>query len=186
MLPIILAIRDENDRDFVESIYLKYGKQLVYEAKKKIHNEIDVEDCVQDVFVVLIDKLQEFQNMTVLHQRNFLRKCCRTIATNKYNRNKSRFERELLILDDADAFFDAVDDSQNVLNDIIERENLEKLIELIENMNPLYGDVLYFRYFLGYDLMQIAKILGISYDLVKMRVSRAKKLLEEAITGVKR
>ena len=184
MLPIILAIRDENDRDFVKSIYLKYGKQLVYEARKKIQNEIDVEDCVQDVIVILIDKLQMFREMTEMHQKNFLRKCCRSIAINKYNRDKSRSERELLIINDDSVFFEAVDESENILADIISRENVEKLTELIENMDPKYGDILYLKYFLGYDLMQIAKMLDISYELVKARISRAKKLLEKAMEEV--
>lgn len=83
ILPIILAIRDEDDRNFVAEVYTKHTKQLQAVAKYYLENKLDVEDCVQDVFIVLIDRVEDFRYWDELRQLGFLTKSCRFIAINK-------------------------------------------------------------------------------------------------------
>lgn len=59
MLPFILTIRDESDRSLVEDVYLKYGRKIYCIAGNYLKDDRDIEDCVQDVFVMLIDHLEE-------------------------------------------------------------------------------------------------------------------------------
>ena len=49
MLPIIAAINDESDRDFVEDIYNKYGKKMYLVAFGVLKKKVDAEDCVHEI-----------------------------------------------------------------------------------------------------------------------------------------
>ena len=61
MLPIILAINNEDDRAYVEKIYNQYGKKIYKIAFKILNNTEDAEDCVHDVVKIIIDNLEMFQ-----------------------------------------------------------------------------------------------------------------------------
>lgn len=62
MLAIIMAIEDEDDRSFVETIFNKYAEKMYLEAVNILHNHADAEDCVQDTIVKIIDKLDRFKH----------------------------------------------------------------------------------------------------------------------------
>ena len=178
MLPVILAIKDENDQNFVSDIYDKYSVKLSAIAEKYLSNTVDIEDCIQDVFVILIDHLEEYQMWDEKHQFNFLAKCCRGIAVNKYKNNQRRLKNEIgLNYSDNDKNIDIVDEDSLIEKFVISNENLKKLRDLIEDMDPIYGDVLYFKCFLGMKNVDIAKTLDISVDVVNMRLTRARKIL---------
>ena len=61
MLPIILTIRDEDDQSFVAEVYTSNRKRLEAIAKYHLENHLDVEDCIQDVFIVLIDCVDKYR-----------------------------------------------------------------------------------------------------------------------------
>ena len=48
MLAVIMAITDEDDRLFVETVFNKYSKKMYLIAVNILNNHEDAEDCVQD------------------------------------------------------------------------------------------------------------------------------------------
>ena len=178
MLPIILAIRDEEDQNFVSIVFDKYSDQLTAIAEKYLSNTVDVEDCIQNVFVILIKRLQEYQMWDERHQFNFLAKTCRCIAVNKYKNNQRRLKNEIgLNYSDNDKNIDIVDEDSLIEKIVISNENLKKLRDMIEDMDPTYGDILYLKGFLGMKNVDIAKTLDLSVDVLNMRLTRARKIL---------
>lgn len=87
MLPIIVAINDESDRDFVEDIYNKYGKKMYLVAFGVLKKKVDAEDCVHDVIKIIIDNIERFRNADYNHLINLIVKCTRNDAINKYNKD---------------------------------------------------------------------------------------------------
>lgn len=61
MMAIIMAIEDDDDREFVEKIFDRYEKNMYFTAYDILRNRADAEDCVQDTFVKIIDKLDCFK-----------------------------------------------------------------------------------------------------------------------------
>lgn len=55
MMAIIMAIEDDDDREFVEKIFDRYEKNMYFTAYDILRNRADAEDCVQDTFVKIID-----------------------------------------------------------------------------------------------------------------------------------
>ena len=63
MLPIILCIDDDEDRAFVEEIYVKYEKQLYATSMKYLNNHHDAQDCVHDTVTIIIDGIEKFSEI---------------------------------------------------------------------------------------------------------------------------
>ncbi|MBQ8836386.1 MAG: RNA polymerase sigma factor [Clostridia bacterium] len=185
MLPIILAIRDENDRDFVEGIYNRYKRNMVSKASVYLSSEHDVEDCVQDVVVTLIEHLEECYEWKEEHIKNFLMKCTRCVAINKYKENARRYINEVSVSEfDEEGDLDIPDKDECIEAYVIDEENVRRLAQMLEDMDPLYGDILYFRSFMGMKNTEIAKMLDIPVNTVNQRVLRARKMLMQC--GVNR
>ena len=185
MLPIILLIRDEDDRNFVEEVYSRYKERLISKAKVYLDNEPDVEDCVQDVVVILIDYADQCCEWQEDHIKNFLMKCTRCMAINKYKENVRRRSNEMSVSEFEDeGDIDIPDNDECIEQYVISEENVRRIAQMIEDMDPLYGDILYLRSFLGMRNTEIAKMLNIPVNTVNQRVARAKKMLEKC--GVNR
>ncbi len=178
MLPFILTIRDESDRSLVEDVYLKYGRKIYCIAGNYLKDDRDIEDCVQDVFVMLIDHLEEYRVWQEKHQINFLVKCCRCIAINKYKVTAKRHRKEISVSGaEEDGDLEIEDKDSDVAKPIISEETQRRVHELIETMDPKYGDILYLKGFLGMKNAEIAEMLNMSVDLVNVRLMRARKIL---------
>ncbi len=181
MLPIILAINNEDDRNFVEKIYVGYGKKIYKVAFKILNNTDDAEDCLHDVMKNIIDHLDMFQALEEECLIKLLVTCTRNKAVDTYRKNRTKHINEgkrKLYSDDAS------DDIENILDEemfcdliLINEENQKRISEMIEELDLIYRDVLYLRYQYSMTNQEIAKILNVSENVVKVRYHRAKKIL---------
>jgi len=62
MLWIISAIENEEDRTFVEEIYLKYEKRMYVISYNILNDHHDAEDCVHETVRIIIDSLDKFKS----------------------------------------------------------------------------------------------------------------------------
>lgn len=186
MLPIILAINNEDDRNFVEKVYINYGKKIYKIAFMILNHVEDSEDCLQDVIKIIIDNLAMFQALDEVQFVKLLVTCTRNAALSIYRKNKNKRINEgkrksyidhetdddcvvdIESVPDGDAFSDLI---------MINEENRKRISEIIEELDPIYRDVLYLRYRYSMKNQEIAKILKISENVVKVRYHRAKKIL---------
>ena len=185
MLPIILAINNEDDRNFVEKIYVQYGKKIYKVAFKVLNNSEDAEDCLHDVIKIIIDHLDVFQSADGERFIKLLVTCTRNAALDIYRKNKIKHinerKRKLYTneeIDDNDVDIENIPD-EDMFSDLIliNEENRKRISEMIEELDPLYRDVLYLRYQYSMKNQDIAKILKVSESVVKVRYHRAKKIL---------
>lgn len=185
MLPIILAINDESDRNFVENIYNQYGKKLFKVALNILKKESDANDCLHDVVKIIIDDLERFRSVNHEHLVNLLVKCTRNVAINKYKQEKKRSSIEVSMyaksndydFDEDDMEMEFADDQGQYADILINEENRKRLSELISELEVIYQDVLYLRYQMWMTHAEIAKLLSLSENTVKVRLYRARKIL---------
>ncbi len=178
MLPIILAIQDENDRNFVEELYEKYKDRIYYRAKKLLKNESDLEECVQDVVIAIIQKVEKLRGCDEDHIKNYLMKCTKNIATEKYNDNAKRYRNEISISEvQPEKDMDIPDLNEFMEQLIISEEAVRSIAKILDEMDPLYGDILYFKSFMRMKNTEIAKMLNIPVNTVNQRIFRARNIL---------
>ena len=89
MLPlIIMAIEDENDKEFMTRLYLQY-RRLIYSEIRKITGEWDeAEDLVQTVVEKLLEKLPLLQGMERDKLVNYIISTARNTAYNSLRGKK--------------------------------------------------------------------------------------------------
>lgn len=182
MLPIILAIRDERDRNYVADIYEKHKKKLFVAANDILKNEEDAYDCVQDVVLILIDYLQSFQEWDEGRQKGFLLVCCKNLAKRSYNKRTRQNKYEFSTTDPETRADIDVEDKDSDIQELLLREATSKLItKCIKSMPPKYGDLLLFKYYFGMKNIDIAKMLGEPNNTINSRIMRAKAELKELL-----
>ncbi len=184
MLAIILNMVDDDDREFVEEIYIKYEKQLYLISMKYLKNHHDAQDCVHDTVKLVIDSVEKFkvaQDMGYLER--LLTVVCRNCAKNalRVKIRKNEYEQSLTRYNyDEDSYeeIDIPDYSSCVDKIYVSEENCEYLHTLINKLDDKYRDVILFKS-LGFDSKSIAEVMNVSEELVRKRYSRARKKLWE-------
>lgn len=183
MLAVIMAITDEDDRLFVETVFNKYSKKMYLIAVNILNNHEDAEDCVQDTIVKIIDRLDNFRKA---EQEEYLIKLivitCRNTALNKYKSNRKKdieqFSTTVYDEDEESSVMDIPDDSSNVEKLVMSDYTCRCLTEIIDSLDYKYRDILVLKS-MGYDYDDIARIMNISQTLVRKRYSRARKMILE-------
>lgn len=181
MLAVIMAITDEDDRLFVETVFNKYSKKMYLIAVNILNNHEDAEDCVQDTIVKIIDRLDNFRKA---EQEEYLIKLivitCRNTALNKYKSNREKgieqFSTTVYDEDEESSVMDIPDASSDVEKLVMSDYTCRCLTEIIDSLDYKYRDILVLKG-MGYDYDDIARIMNISQVLVRKRYSRARKMI---------
>ncbi len=184
MLPIILNILDDDDRAFVESIYIRYEKKLYVISMKYLQDHRDAQDCVNDTIVLVIESIEKFktaQDMGYIDR--LIAVVCRNRALNilRGKHRKNEHEQSLVRYNYEEEKYEEMeipDYSSSVDKICVSEENCAYLQGLINRLDDKYRDVILLKS-LGFDNKGIAKIMNISEELVRQRYSRAKKQLWE-------
>ena len=185
MLPIILAINNEDDRNFVGTIYERYGKKIYKVAYGILNNSEDAEDCLHEVIKIIIDRLDTFREADENQLIKLLVSVTRNAAIDMYRKNKVRHinesDRKPFVENGTeDDCIDMDDFSDGELTAdalLINKESQMRITKMIEGLDPIYRDVLFLRYQYSMKNPEIAKILNVPESVIKVRYYRAKKIL---------
>ena len=155
------------DQFFVQLRYNTY-KRLVYHTAYKIMGDSYLaEDVLQEVFLYIA------KNFSKIHRENchalaaYLVSCSRSRA---YDMLRKQREEPLEEIPDAPDSTPVPDDAA------VSADNIEHLTELIGQMKPMYRDPLRLLA-MGYTNREIAESLGLTDEVVRMRLFRGRKLL---------
>ena len=178
MLPIIMAIENGDDRDFVAKLYSKYEKQLYKVAYGVLSNPANAEDCIHDTICSVIEQIEKFKTFDEPRQIKYMCVCCRNAALNKYNKmdNTVSLTIETEHFEEK-AVLDVEDPTANLYEVVLNNELKNKLRDCINSLDRKYRDVIIFKFEYGFDTKEIAGALYISESLVRQRLKRAKELL---------
>jgi len=180
MLVLIMAIENEDDRGKVQKIYELYYGTMLYIAKSILHENNLAEDAVSEAFIKIIDNLEKINAIDCYQTRGFVVIIVRNISLNMLknkNRNKTTplYDYIEYIECEETLFQDALFDNITI------KEAREEIAASIAKLNKNYSDILFLKMDQEYSNDEIGKILGLSNDNVKMRLSRARKALKQEL-----
>lgn len=135
-------------------------------------NHEDLEDLLQDVAMTLVSKIN-----TVRDEKN-VRAWLRTVAINvaRASARTSRSRPKLVGTEEVDAMPSEARPSGP-------DESASKMLELARQLPDAYREPLILKAVHGMRSRQISRILGIPEATVDTRVSRARRMLRELVTG---
>ena len=179
MIPYcILIIEDDNDRDFMSTLYLSYNRLMYREIFKIVNDPWVTEDLMQEVLIKLIDRVKELRAKDRQHLINYVITVSKNKARN-YVRDSNR-NKEI-------SFDDQVDYSAPYLGrdeiefHLIQKDRLKKLISAWHKLDERSGLLLEKYYILEMSCTEIAKELGTKPGSVRMALSRARKSAYELL-----
>jgi len=173
-----LGDKDMTDKTF-DQIYTEYSPKLKVKFSKKIRDEQEVEDLVQDTMILISKGLPSYDSSTAA-----LSTWLYTVANNcMINHFKTRSRRPVLTtvpeLHDNE-YTESFDSPDNILS---AEETLATINKAATRMNPDFADVYTLREIEGYSTKETALKLGITEGTVKTRYKRAKDYIKEKVNG---
>lgn len=184
---IMLSALTEDDRSFVEKLYLNYGDYMYSVAYGVLKHRQDAEDAVNDAMCKIMKYLSKFEQTADETVCNMVVICIKSIVRNKaidkYNKKKRLAEHEVdcRYKDEASDEFVLPDfeDEAFALEDMVIRKEECKIVRnalltLTEDMQNAINLV----YMCGYSCVEAADFLGISDAAVRARLFKARRKLK--------
>lgn len=168
MIPIIiLAIEDDDDREFMMWLYTQYHALLYSEISRIVQNNWDTEDLLQTVLEKLIDKIPRLREMTPRGLVNYIITAAKHTAL-----NFCRDQKPVLFLNEEQ---EVSSGEPTLEDDLIKKENLFCLSQVWDQLDPQTQYLLRAKYILNKSGKEIAQDLNMSPDSVRMAIVRAKR-----------
>lgn len=147
----------------IENVMEKYGDMIYRIALTHTGSPENAEDVFQEVFIAYSEKLLGFKDES--HKKAWLIR----VAINKCKNIKaSSWNRKTVELDENISF-----------------ENPEELgvFEAVNSLPENYRTVIYLTYYEGYKVKEIAEILKINENTIKIWAFRAREMLKQSLEG---
>lgn len=153
-------------RQSVQKLIERYQNNLYAIAFSICKNPSDAQDVVQDTFIQYYTSKKEFEDEQ--HLRAWLIR----VAINKAKNMTLTFWHQHKV---------SLEEYMETLT--FETPESENLFEEVMKLPKKYRIVIHLFYYEDYSVKEIAEILKLSQSNVKVRLSRARALLKEALKG---
>jgi len=170
----LVAAAKNRDLKAFETLLFLYEKRIFNYIHRIVGQKQDAEDLAQETFIKLFRSLNRIDP-----DKNF-RAWLFKIATNcVYDwLRKKRRNKEILLLDDPQSSFETINEKDPYLN----IENCCDLAAAVAKIKPAYQSPVLLYYYQDFSYREIAKILSLPLNTVKIYLYRAKKELRRELT----
>ena len=162
MLIYLQMIETPEDRSKFETMYLEYRDYMYRVAFSILNNPQDAEDAVHYAFVKIAENIKKVGEPVCLKTRGYVVTIVRNRAIDVYRKKQAHPNAE---------YRDAVKGMQ------VEYDGDNQVSACIMKLNERQRNVLILKYHHGYELKEIAKMLGITYRNALQIEQRAKAKL---------
>ena len=167
MLLYLAMIESPDEKHKFEVIYQTYRQLMYHIAYKRLHHEQDAEDVVHHVFVKIAENIEKIEPVSPKTKRLVV-----IMVENRITDLLRVRERhpETELNEDVLGYFSSQPESEDLLTECI--------LKLPEQQRQ----VIWLKYYHGYNLREIARMMGISLTWAQKLDQRAKKKLEALYT----
>lgn len=165
----------------IEKLYEEHRDVLYMDAKFILKDHSLAEDAVESAIEKIIKRFDKVPKGDFEITRSYLRTTVKRVALDmlkKMNNHNSRVEY-------IDEFMNNENEkylvSKNPCDELIEKESKNDIFRLIDKLPEKYREVLIYEKIYGYSQKEIAEQLNISYDAVKKRMERARKMIKKEL-----
>ncbi len=151
-------------------LYEMYAGKLYALCLRYTNNEDEAKDILQEGFIKIFDKLQQYKNKGSLE--GWMRKIIVNTALEKIRR-----ENRFILMEDETM----IENEQHKYEHILEEIGEKELLEMIQELSVQYRMVFNLYAIEGYSHKEISKKLNISEGTSKSNLSRARELLKRKI-----
>lgn len=152
-------------------MYLRFSHRLKGVCLRYAQNEMEAEDLLQESFIRIFEKIDQFQNKGELGA--WLRKLTVNVALENYRKNKSiQLHLKTYSLSRSE---------ESHLEATLAKLNLDDLLTRIQQLPIGFRTIFNLYAIEGFTHQEIGKLLGISEGTSKSQYSRARAILRKSI-----
>lgn len=159
----------------IENVISNYGDMIYRVAFSITKNKSDADDIFQEVFLKYIQHANTYDFKNEEHLKRWLIKVCVNCGKDVVSSNWSK---HISIDDD--------DNSINIADDVSILDDTEINIDVKNALNSIpakYRTIIYLYYFENLSTKDIANAIGSNSTLVRVYLTRARKLLKDRLGG---
>ena len=172
---LVYAAKQEDQHAFRQLLDLHWNELYGFMIKRT-ENENDAEDLCLQAFSKAFDKIETYNDEFTFS--TWLTSIAKNLHVDLIRKEKSRLHQST---DVDEVGRDVIDETLGPEDQLIRSQNLDKLLQQVRSLKPIYRDVIQLRFFQELSHKEMATQLGLSLSNVKVRLLRAKKLLSEII-----
>ena len=175
LIPLVfLLIENEDDRLFLENVYLQYHRLMYVQALQILKQSQAAEDAVSDSLLALIKKISLLRTFDCNKLRSYVVITVRHTALTHLNRGK----RELL---PGDATLEEMAGTAKVDARLLSHAGVEGIKDAIRALSPREKDLMLMKYFREMTEQEIADEMRLKPVSVRTCLSRARKHLTQLL-----
>ena len=184
--PLVEALKRQDATAF-EALVRSYAPKLLAVARRFINNEADAHDCVQETFLAVHRKIQDFEERASLG--TWLHRIVVNAALTRLRASKRQAEESLdslLPKFDTDGYLIGPTSMAPLsADDLLERADTKRTVRTaIDQLPPGYRSVLLLRDIEGFSTQEVADALDIKPGTVKTRLHRARAALKTLLEPI--
>lgn len=175
ILQILSAIEDSSTRSYMEFLYDKYSKLMYSQVYKLTQNHYEVEEIMQESLLHLIEKVSLLQTLSRDQLVNYI------ISTTRYTgyaffRKKNKTELIPIDSEELEKYgnYALSGDLEDLTIQKLESEQIYRAWSCLKERDHL---ILSMKYILDKSNKEIACLLGVKPDSIRMLLTRAKRNL---------
>lgn len=159
-----------------------YWNEVYRFMLKRTQNETDAEDIAIETFAKAFDRITTYNSDYAFN--TWLISIAKNAHIDMLRKKKSSLFVDINEKEEKQVY-NIADDSLSAEDELIQEQNLSRLLECIKKMKPQYQEVIQLRYFQELSYQEIADQLQEPLNNIKVKLLRAKKLLSEIIKNKK-
>lgn len=180
LIPLaILAIDNEDDRAFMTRIYLDYGRLMYSVAIEIVRDPHVAEDMVSSAIIEMIKDIDTLRKINSFRLRSYIASIVRNDSID-YIRKRNRQGKYYFMPDD-DSILNNIPSEGTVDEALLRSAEIDALRQAIVKLSENEQLLLTMKYVDEADDSDIARLLGIGKDSVRVYLSRARKHLQRII-----
>ena len=162
----------EGDESSFNKIVLRYQQKIYWHARRMTGNHLDADEIVQEVLIVLYEKLKGFKYQSSLYTWIY-----RITATRSINYLRKRNLRQIFSFDEKGG--NLIKSKDDIVSNFESKERLERLESVLKEIPPKQREVFLLRNFEELSYEEISEITGKSVGGLKANYFHAlKKIME--------
>lgn len=175
---IILAIADEDDRQYMETLYMEFHRLMFSMAWKFSNIRADVEDIVSDSCVSLLRKIDVLRELDHDALRFYV---MTTVRNTAIDRRRKQRARELNVQSMDTEKLQQIPEEMNLEGKVLLKEELRCVRNAIALLPKNEREVLRMKFQQGIKDREIAELLDLSENSVRIYVFRARQHLKKML-----
>jgi len=186
VMMIIATLADDSDKVFMLNLYKDYYslvRKIVYNIT---HDAENIEDLINDTFLKLLAKISLLRTFESCKTATYVVYTSRSVAIN-YIKHRDVVNKHVYYGGEKDLREALVVLEETIEERIIHQDEIKEMGNIILRLPQKQRELLYFKYFLEMDNVQLAEILGIAQASVREYLTRArrnaKKLMDKEMAN---